>query len=64
MLRLFALATLTVNPVGYVAMREAAYARHELVHHAENKRREKKGKKKKKMKDTWHQDALDWVYPF
>ena len=63
MLRLFALSTLVANPVGYVAMREAAYLRHEAVNEWENDRRKKNGKKRKKMKDTWHQDALDWVYP-
>lgn len=56
MLRLFALATLVVNPPAYLLMREAAYMRHEIF-----KRRVEKDPTP--LEDTWHQDALDWIYP-
>ena len=55
-MRTFALATLMVSPPGYLLMKGIAYARHEafknLVEHDD-----------RPLEDTWHQHALDWVYP-
>jgi hypothetical protein len=55
-MRAFALTTLMLNPAGYLLMKGIAYARHEafkyVVEHDDSP-----------LEDTWHQNALDWVYP-
>jgi hypothetical protein len=56
MMRLFALTTLIVSPPAYMLLKGAAYMRHDLV-----KRRIEKDDRP--LEDTWHQHALDWVYP-
>lgn len=57
MLRAFALTTLLVNPPAYLLMKGMAYARHEAFKNAIEDDIESE------LEDTWHQDALDWVYP-
>lgn len=56
MLRLFALTTLVVNPPAYLLMKSAAIARHKAFN------RVVEGGDGN-LKDTWHEDVIDWVYP-
>ena len=55
-MRTFALTTLMLNPPAYLLMKGIAYARHKafknVVEHDD-----------RPLVDTWHQHALDWVYP-
>ena len=55
-MRTFALATLILNPAGYLLMKGIAYARHEAFKKVVER-------DDRPLEDTWHQDALDWVYP-
>ena len=55
-MRTFALTTLMLNPPGYILMKGTAYARHEAFKHVVER-------DDRPLEDTWHQDALDWVYP-
>lgn len=56
MLRLFALTALVVNPPLYLAMKGSAYARHRAFKNVVEQ-------DDTPLEDTWHQDALNWVYP-
>jgi hypothetical protein len=56
MLRLFALSALVVNPPLYLAMKGSAYARHRVFKNVVEQ-------DDTPLEDTWHQGALDWVYP-
>jgi hypothetical protein len=56
MLRLFALSTLMVSPSMYLTMKAAAIARHSLY----NAVREGGDGS---LKDTYHEDMINWVYP-
>lgn len=56
MFRLIALSTLMVNPLAYYTMKNAALLRHQLY----NKYVEGGDGR---LKDTWHEDVIKWVYP-
>lgn len=56
MLRLFALSTLAVCPPAYFAMKFAAEDRHAVFNQVlEGGDGD--------LDDTWHERAIDWVYP-
>ncbi len=55
-MRTFALTALMLNPPGYLWMKGMAYVRHESF-------KDVVEQDDRPLKDTWHQNALDWVYP-
>ena len=48
----------TVNPPAYYLMKQAAFARHQVFHEVIEK------KDPDTFEDSWHQKALDKMYPY